>query len=102
VNPRKDNLSAISSILDCFEKASGLVTNMTKMEIFPVRCANIDLVDILTDFPAKLASFPGKYLGLPLHFRRLRKLIYSHSSTRSPKSCWVGWERTSRGLEESS
>lgn len=65
---------AISSILDCFGKASGLVTNMTKTEIFPVRCADVDLQEILNDFPAKLACFPGKYLGLPLHFRRLRKV----------------------------
>jgi hypothetical protein len=74
VNPSKEDLRAISSILDCFGKASGLVTNMTKTEIFPVRCADVDLQEILNDFPAKLACFPGKYLGLPLHFRRLRKV----------------------------
>ncbi|KAM0822740.1 hypothetical protein ACQ4PT_071319 [Festuca glaucescens] len=49
-------------------------TKFFHTEIFPVRCADIDLVDILADFPAKLASFPGKYLGLPLHFRRLWKV----------------------------
>jgi hypothetical protein len=30
VNPRKEDLCAISPILDCFEKASVLVTNITK------------------------------------------------------------------------
>jgi hypothetical protein len=74
VNPREEDLSAISSILDYFGKASGLVTNMLKTEIFPVRCDDTDLVAILADFPAKIASFPGKYLGLPLHIRRLRKV----------------------------
>ncbi|KAM0848981.1 hypothetical protein ACQ4PT_026664 [Festuca glaucescens] len=47
---------------------------MTKTEVFPVRCDEVDLADILADFPAKIATFPGKYLGLPLHFRRLRKV----------------------------
>jgi hypothetical protein len=47
---------------------------MTKTEIFPVRCADVDLQEILNDFLAKLACFPSKYLWLPLHFRRLRKL----------------------------
>jgi hypothetical protein len=74
VNPLKDELQAISSILDCFGKASGLITNMIKTEVFPVRCDEVDLVDILAGFPAKVATFPGKYLGLPLHFRRLRKV----------------------------
>jgi hypothetical protein len=47
---------------------------MIKTEVFPVRCDVVDLVDILADFPAKIATFPGKYLGLPLHFCRLRKV----------------------------
>jgi hypothetical protein len=47
---------------------------MEKTEVFPVRCDDIDLDDILSAFPAKIATFPGKYLGLPLHFRRLRKV----------------------------
>jgi hypothetical protein len=74
VNPLNDELQAISSILDFFGKASGLVTNMIKTEVFPVRYDEVDLADILADFPAKIVTFPGKYLGLPLHFRCLRKV----------------------------
>ena len=51
-----------------------MITNMSKTEIFPVRCDGIDLQDILSTFPARIATFPEKYLGLPLHFRRLRKV----------------------------
>ena len=29
---------------------------------------------ILQNFPGKLCKFPGKYLGLPLHTRKLRKI----------------------------
>jgi hypothetical protein len=39
-----------------------------------VRCDDIDLDDILSTFSAKIATFTGKYLGLPLHFGRLRKV----------------------------
>jgi hypothetical protein len=74
INPIKEELQAIISILEIFGKASGLVTNMAKTEVFPVCCGNTDLDDILSTFPAKIATFRGKYLGLPLHFRRLRKV----------------------------
>jgi hypothetical protein len=74
VNPVKKELTAIAAILDVFGKASGLVTNTAKSEVFPVRCDGIDLSDILSAFPTKTATFPGKYLGLPLHFRHLRKV----------------------------
>jgi hypothetical protein len=47
---------------------------MIKTEVFPVRYVEVDLADILADFPAKIVTFPGKYLGLPLHFRCLRKV----------------------------
>ena len=30
--------------------------------------------DALIDFPGKVSSFPGKYLGLPLHTRQLRRV----------------------------
>jgi hypothetical protein len=54
VNPLKEELQVITAILDCFGKASGLVTNMSKTEVFPVRCDDIDLPDLLSAFPATL------------------------------------------------
>jgi hypothetical protein len=74
INPVKQELTPIAAILDVFGKASGLVTNTAKSEVFSVRCDDIDLFDILLAFPAKTTTFPGKYLGLPLHFRHLRKV----------------------------
>ena len=71
-NPDKDELHAISAILKTFGEASGLITNLSKTEVFPIRCAGIDLQDVLSVFPAKIATFPGRYLGLPLHVRRLK------------------------------
>jgi hypothetical protein len=73
-NPDKDELLSLSAILDFFGKASGLITNLAKTEVFPIRCANIDIPDLLSDFPAKVGSSPGSYLDLPLHYKRLRKV----------------------------
>jgi hypothetical protein len=73
-HPDKDELLSLSAILDFFGKASGLITNIAKTEVFPIRCDDIDITDLLSDFPAKVGQFPGNYLGLPLHYKRLRKV----------------------------
>jgi hypothetical protein len=73
-NPVKEELLAVLEILACFRDASDLITNVTKSEIFPIHCRGIYLTDILTAFPGKIAAFPGRYLGLPFHFRRMRKV----------------------------
>jgi hypothetical protein len=39
-----------------------------------VRCEDLDFESILAAFPTKIATFPGKYLGLPLHYRNLRRV----------------------------
>jgi hypothetical protein len=50
------------------------------------------LVDILSIFPAKIATFPGKYLGLPLHYRHLHKVhlqpLIDKIATKLPG--WMG------------
>jgi hypothetical protein len=73
-SPCKAELDAVSAILDFFRKASGLITNLGKTEVFPIRCDNINLPDILSEFPARIVGFLGSYLGLPLHFKRLCKV----------------------------
>lgn len=37
-NPVKEELDAIAGILACFGEASGLITNVTKTKVFPIRC----------------------------------------------------------------
>lgn len=39
----KQNLEVTKLILQMFGEASGLITNMNKTEIYPIRCENIDL-----------------------------------------------------------
>jgi hypothetical protein len=42
----------------------------------PVVCADIDLDDILQDFPASRTTFPMKNLGLPLLVKRLKRIYF--------------------------
>lgn len=75
-NLDKEELHALYTILATFGEASRLITNLSKTEVFPIRCEGINLAEILTSFPAKLAPFPGQYLSLSLHFRRLRRIDF--------------------------
>jgi hypothetical protein len=47
---------------------------MNKTEIFPIRCIVNMIAEIGRIFPIKIASFSGKYLGLLLHIRKLRRI----------------------------
>jgi hypothetical protein len=61
-------------ILNFFGGCSGLRTNISKTEIYPTRLANDTVTQLLQNFLGKVCNFMGKYLGLPLHVRRLRKI----------------------------
>jgi hypothetical protein len=69
-------LQTLFNILEIFGKCTGLKINMSKTQIFPIRCRAKQIESLLTFFPSKVASFPGKYLGLPLHTRKLRKVEF--------------------------
>lgn len=73
-NPDRDELFKISKILQIFGECSGLRVNLHKTEIFPIRCPAETISNALIDFPGKICNFPGKYLGLPLHTRKLRRV----------------------------
>jgi hypothetical protein len=48
--------------------------NISKTEIFPIRMDDSVVAQLLQNFPGKICKFPGKYLGLPLHIRKLRRI----------------------------
>lgn len=39
----------------------------------PIACDDIDLNSLLLNFPVPLSNFPCKYLGLPLHFKKITR-----------------------------
>jgi hypothetical protein len=60
-------------LLTLFGEVSGLMTNFQKSMIVPICCQGLPLDDILSCFLARRATFPIRYLGLPLTPTRLRK-----------------------------
>lgn len=47
---------------------------MKRTDIFPIRCTDEMISQALVNFPGKISSFPGKYLGLLLHTLKLRRV----------------------------
>jgi hypothetical protein len=73
LTPTAHDLSGLANLLQQFGEVTGLVTNVMKSSIAPIQCADIDLHDLLNNFPATTAPFPIKYLGLPLSLGRLKR-----------------------------
>lgn len=71
--PTADDLSVITQVLDIFGHASGLVTNMQKSSITPIRCNEDELKVISNMLPCEVKDFPCSYLGLPLNIKKPSK-----------------------------
>ena len=71
VAPIKEDVQNFASILQAFGEVTGFCTNFDKSSVVPIRCAAINLDDILEGIPAKRATFPMRYFGLPLSVWRL-------------------------------
>ena len=74
----KEDIQFLASTLSAFGEVTGLVTNCNKSLVAPIRCANIDLDDILQAFPVVQTSFPLRYLGLPLSVTRLKRIHFQY------------------------
>ena len=64
--PIKKDIDNLATILHLFGNVTGLVTNFQKSSVVPIRCGQLNLTCILQALPASRASFPMKYLGLPV------------------------------------
>lgn len=71
--PRQEDFICIRTILEVFAGASGLVTNVEKCCITPIRCTEDDVMMVQQVFPCRVAPFPARYLGAPLSVVRLRR-----------------------------
>ena len=74
VNPMQEDISAVQQILRLFGDASGLKINVDKCVAYPVACEGINLANVLQNFGGAQGAFPCKYLGLPLGFKKPRKI----------------------------
>ena len=70
--PIKKDVDNLANILRGFGEATGLCINFHKSSMVPIRCNNLDLDHITQNLPATRASFPLRYLGLPLFVWKLR------------------------------
>jgi hypothetical protein len=57
LRPDKRELQTIQMILQNFGLATGMVTNLSKCEVYAIRCDTLDLQDILSPFPAQMKHF---------------------------------------------
>ncbi|WVZ53559.1 hypothetical protein U9M48_004482, partial [Paspalum notatum var. saurae] len=78
-------------ILCVFEKLSGLKINFHKSEIFCVGQAKECENAYSEVFGCKSGSFPFRYLGLPMHYRKLRNSEWRHIEERFEKQL-IGWK----------
>jgi hypothetical protein len=78
-------------IMNAFGAATGLKINMQKSTVAAIRCADINLDDVLQDFPGPRVTFPTKYLGLPLTLGRLRMVHLQYILDKS-KTKVAGWQ----------
>ena len=71
----KDTSSAVNLkwILTCFEQVSGMRINYNKSELIPINMSKEETQPYVDIFQCVMGDFPVKYLGIPLHFERLRK-----------------------------
>jgi hypothetical protein len=69
LKPTSHDLFVTIGILDIFARASGLETNMSKIECYPIQFVDINL-NFLDMVGLKISQFPCKYLGLPLHYKK--------------------------------
>jgi hypothetical protein len=73
LQPHRNELLLITEILRNFGAASGLVTNIRKSSVTPIRYQEQDLEVVHNTLPCSVINFPCKYLGLPLSVRKLSK-----------------------------
>jgi hypothetical protein len=71
--PKPEDFSCIHAILDLFAGASGLITNLDKCLLSPIRCTEEEVAIIQHVFPCQLSPMPCRYLGAPLSVGRLRR-----------------------------
>jgi hypothetical protein len=92
VAPIKEDITFLVTTLERFDSVTGLVTNCMNSQVAPIRCGEIDLEDVLRPFPTRLATFPMRYLGLPLSLTRLKRidLQYLEDKVAGKLVPWLG------------
>jgi hypothetical protein len=73
IKPVEEGLQVTKELLNAFNLASGLQTNLLKSSIIPIHSAEGALSTVSDTLPCTISEFPCTYLGLPLSNKKLRK-----------------------------
>ena len=60
-------------VLTCFEQVSGMRINYSKSEIIPIELSSKETKSFADILGCRVGAFPIKYLGIPLHYDKLRR-----------------------------
>jgi hypothetical protein len=82
----------IKLMLSCFEQLSGLKINFHKSKLFCFGKAKEDEDNYRHIFGCKMGSLPFKYLGVPIHYRRLlnKEWKQMENSFERKLASWLG------------
>jgi hypothetical protein len=60
-------------VLSCFEQVSGMRIHYDKSELIPLCIDEEEVNTYINIIGCALGKFPIKYLGIPLHYNKLRR-----------------------------
>jgi hypothetical protein len=95
----KDQAQNIKLLLSAFEQMSGLKINFHKSELFYFGQSKVDESQYAKLFGCQIGSYPFRYLGIPMHFRKLSNKDWEKIEERIEKklSSWKGKYLSVRG-----
>lgn len=91
LKPEMHDFGVVTEVLKLFGEATGLITNLAKSKILPIRCDGLDLTPLQLALGCQLASFPCTYLGMPLSDRRLKLIDFQDLLDKLIKKI-AGWK----------
>ncbi|KAM0926269.1 hypothetical protein ACQ4PT_003401 [Festuca glaucescens] len=91
IRPTEVDLRTCMQIVEDFGVASGLRTNLAKCSLHPIRSSQDQVALASSILGCEVASFPFKYLGLPLGLRKVMasqlQPIVDSAASRLPPWC---------------
>jgi hypothetical protein len=74
-SPVELDLRVVRGVLTLFEGASGLATNLSKSNVYPINCSNEQISLVPSILSCSITDFPYTYLGVPLSTNRIPKAV---------------------------
>jgi hypothetical protein len=78
-----ENLTNVRVILSCYEAMSGIKINFEKSEVFTVGLLGDEQQQAAAILGCKIGTFPMKYLGMPVSYRKITKAQLRYVSDKA-------------------